>query len=214
MRRIIDLTESLADGKRGVEFETTRILAEDGWNALKLKLYSHAGTHMDAPHHFIDGAGTIDELDLAGCIGPARVIDLTGVGAGELITVEHLGAAAEDIREGDRLLLKTGWSGRAGTGEYRDKLPRISIELARWLAERKVALIGVEPPSVADVHNIPEVTEVHRTLLSAGIVIVEGLTNLEALTQEVVELIALPLKIAGGDGSPARVVAIEEVETA
>ena len=214
MKRIVDLTLTLEESMGGVEFETTNVLAEDGWNARILKLYSHAGTHMDAPRHFIDAAGGIDQLDLAACIGPARVLDLTGVGAGELITVEHLGPAAGEIGEGDRLLFKTGWSARHGSGEYRDKLPRISIELARWLAQRKVALIGVEPPSVADVHNIPEVTEVHRTLLSAGIVIVEGLTNLAALTAEVVELIALPLKIAGGDGSPARVVAIEEAPDA
>ena len=210
MARIIDLTLTLRDGMRGVEFETTSVLARDGWNARTLKLYSHAGTHMDAPRHFIDDGATLDAMPLEPCVGPARVIDVTGVGPGEVITPDHLGAAAETIGPGDRLLLKTGWSARAGRPEYRDRLPRIGIELARWLADRRVALIGVEPPSVADVNDLDEVTQVHRTLLAAGIVIVEGLTNLDALTREQVVFIALPLKIEGGDGTPVRAVAIEE----
>ncbi|HRX80869.1 MAG TPA: cyclase family protein, partial [Pirellulaceae bacterium] len=70
-----------------------------------------------------------------------------------------------------------------------------------------VALIGVEPPSVADVNNIEEVTEIHRILLGGGIVIVEGLVNLDQLPSKV-EFIALPLKIRGGDGCPVRAIAV------
>jgi kynurenine formamidase len=67
----------------------------------------------------------------------------------------------------------------------------------------------VEPPSVADVHNLKEVTDIHRLLLGADIIIVEGLTNLEAIQTDCVWLMALPLKIGRGDGAPARVVAFE-----
>ena len=88
-------------------------------------------------------------------------------------------------------------------------MPRISIELARWLVERRVALIGVEPPSVADVNNKQEVTEVHQMLLRASVVIVEGLANLDRLESAQVQCIALPLRIDGGDGFPVRAVAIE-----
>ena len=70
-------------------------------------------------------------------------------------------------------------------------------------------MLGVEPPSVADVNNLDEITRIHSILLGAGIIIIEGLTNLEALSSEKVELIALPLKIGDGDGAPARVVAVE-----
>lgn len=73
----------------------------------------------------------------------------------------------------------------------------------------RILLLGVEPPSVADVNDKEEVTAVHRTLLGAGIVIVEGLANLEALQQERVTFIALPLKLEGGDGSPVWAIAIE-----
>lgn len=89
-------------------------------------------------------------------------------------------------------------------------MPRISIELARWLVDHQVALIGVEPPSVADVNNMAELTEVHQMLFRGGVVIVEGLANLDRLTQPEVEFIALPLNITWGDGCPVRAIAIEE----
>jgi kynurenine formamidase len=108
------------------------------------------------------------------------------------------------------LLFRTDWSKRVGTPEYRDELPRISIELAHWLVARGVALIGVEPPSVADVNNIAELTEVHQVLFRGGVVIVEGLANLDRLTASEVEFIALPLNIVDGDGCPVRAIAIEE----
>ena len=72
-----------------------------------------------------------------------------------------------------------------------------------------MALIGVEPPSVADVNDLAELTEVHQTLFRGGVVIVEGLANLDQITQPEVEFIALPLKISGGDGCPVRAIAIE-----
>ena len=74
---------------------------------------------------------------------------------------------------------------------------------------RKVALVGVEPPSVADVNSVEELTVVHRILLGGNVVIVEGLAHLDQLRREVVEFIALPLKIVGGDGCPVRAIAIE-----
>ncbi len=88
-------------------------------------------------------------------------------------------------------------------------MPRISLELAQFFAERLVALVGVEPPSVAAVDDTGEITIVHQTLLQAGIVIVEGLTNLESLREERVFFTALPFKIEGGDGTPVHAIAIE-----
>jgi kynurenine formamidase len=71
-------------------------------------------------------------------------------------------------------------------------------------------MLGVEPPSVADVHNREELTNVHRVLLGGGVIVVEGLTNLDQIRAEKVTFMALPLKIAGGDGAPARAIAIED----
>ncbi len=210
MTRIIDLTLTVRHGMRGVEFEKLHTVNEHGWNSRLLHLYSHCGTHMDAPLHFEAGDGTIDRIPLEHCLGPAWVADLSGIAPKALIGVAHLGPVAKKARPGDGLLLKTGWSAHVGQPQhYRDHFPRVSRELAEWCAERRIRLLGVEAPSVADVNNLEEVTTIHRILLGHGIIIVEGLTNLEALHAERVFFCAVPLKIEGGDGSPCRAFALE-----
>ena len=209
MSHIVDLTLTMRPSMRGVEFEVNSTIDGKGWNTTLLHLYSHAGTHLDAPCHFIEQGVALEDVSLEKCVGPAQVIDLSFVKPRELITVEHLSPYADKIGPGARLLLKTGWSARVGSPEYRNQLPRVSLPLAEWLARRNIALLGVEPPSVVDVNSKEELTSVHRVLLEAGIVIVEGLANLDALQGDEVTFIALPLKLEGGDGSPVRAIAIE-----
>lgn len=210
-RRIVDLTITLYDGIRGLETEPRTTFAEHQYNTTTLHLYSHAGTHMDAPLHFVVGGDTIDNVDLAVCVGPAQVIDLTHKEPNSQICVEDLEPHASRVRPGCRLLLRTDWSKHAETADYRDDMPRLSPRLAAWLVEREVALIGLETPSVASLRAgmEAELREVHRILLNGGVVIVEALTNLDQLSQDQVELIVLPLKIRGCDGSPVRALAIE-----
>jgi kynurenine formamidase len=131
-----------------------------------------------------------------------------------LIEVNDLGKVQALLQPDDSLLLRTGWSRHLANPElYRDQLPRVSEGLARWCVERRVKLLGVEPPSVADVTNLTELTRIHRILLGGRVDIVEGLTNLESLHEENVFFMALPLKPAGGDGSPVRALAFEGVPT-
>jgi arylformamidase len=210
MSRIVDLTLTLKPGMRGVSFEPARILEKDGWNATTLSLYSHCGTHMDAPIHFGAGNQTIDQLDINRLIGPAWVIDVRPIGPRALIGVEHMTGIADKIEPGDSVLICTGWSEYCDQERYRNELPRVSADLARWCVEMNVQMLGVEPPSVADVNNIQELTAVHKILFEGGVIIVEGLANLQSLTKPKVTFIALPLKIADGDGAPARAIAIED----
>jgi arylformamidase len=239
MPRIIDLTLPLENALGGVSIEPAKTLEKDGWNATTLHLYSHCGTHMDAPAHFGVSSQTIDRIPLDRCMGLAWVADpVCGVSSwGErprspkdvvrgrttyedntsrrhyeraLIRVADLGPVADKVREGDGLLLRTGWSRRAGHPSYRDELPRVSLELAEWCVARGIRMLGVEPPSVADVNNREELTAVHKVLLEAGIIIVEGLANLDQIRRERVTFMAFPLKVTGGDGAPARAIAIED----
>jgi len=208
--RLIDLTLTLRHGMRGVEFETARTVERDGWNARMLHLFSHAGTHMDAQTHFAAGPESIDQVPLARCLGPAWVVNLDTIEPKALITCAHLAEVTERFQAGESLLLRTGWSRHVDNPQYyRDYFPRISEELARWCAEKKVRMLGVEPPSVADVSNREELTRIHGILLGGGVTIVEGLANLDALREPRVWLAALPLKIDGGDGCPCRAFAIE-----
>ncbi len=207
-RRIIDLTLAYQEGMPGYRQEISHQFEKEGWNARLLELYSHAGTHMDAPFHF-DLEGTIDQVPLDACMGEAWVVDLPDLPDQYLIGTPDLGDLADRIRPGDMVLFRTGWSHYLGMSKYRNGLPRISTDLAQWLVDQKVGLIGVEGPSVADVNNREEVTQIHRILLRGGVIIVEGLTNLEAIRREKVGFIALPLKIHQGDGAPCRALAIE-----
>jgi predicted dehydrogenase/kynurenine formamidase len=211
-RRVIDLSLPINASMRGVAVRPAKSSEHDGWNATTLELYSHAGTHMDAPVHFLPSGPTLEQQDLSVCCGPARLVNLAPAAPGQLHTSHDIIQVLGDVYPGDRLLLRTDWHKRFGTSEYRDQLPRISIELAQWLVDRGVAMIGVEPPSVADVNNLQELTEVHQALFRGGILIVEGLAYLDKLTSDEVEFIALPLRIVGGDGCPVRAVAIEYSE--
>jgi len=215
MMALIDLTLTLKKGMRGVDWEPAKTLEEDGWNARTLHLYSHCGTHMDAPLHFgcgVEGEEvTIDQIPLERFLTPAHVIRLPKTRPKELLVVNHLGPLEHDFPRGDSLILHTGWSSYVDDDDmYRLQLPRISEELAEWCVQSGVSVLGVEPPSVADVSNLPEVTKIHEILLSGGVTIVEGLTNLESLPDAPFVFGAFPLKLEGGDGCPCRAWAAPE----
>ena len=205
---IYDLSRIIRDGDPGVRVSPARTLEKDGWNASTLELYSHSGTHMDAPWHFGCGDATIDEAPLNTCMGPAHIVRLPNTQESELLTVGHLGLLAESFTAGHSLIFHTGWSRYFDRPEiYRGKLPRISEELARWCVEKGVRMLGVEPPSVADVNNLEEVTTIHQILLGGGVTIIEGLVNLESIPADTCHFAAFPLKIHQGDGSPCRALA-------
>lgn len=204
---VVDLSLAFKRGMRGFDIQPRSSLAEGKYNTTDLSIYSHAGTHMDAPLHFVAGGETIDAWPLQKCVGEALVVDLSHKEPDSLISVADLGQAAQMIGRGSRVLLRTDWDLHAELDDYRSRFPRISLELAEWFVERGVWLVGVESPSVAALQDLQELTQVHRALLENDIVIVESLANLRLLPPQVT-FIALPLKIAGGDGSPVRAVAV------
>lgn len=210
MSKIIDLTLTYANGMTGVSLEDFYTVETKGWNAKMLHIYSHSGTHLDAPPHIGIKGPYVDEIPVEKFIGKAWLLNLSGIEPKALIMLSDLGDLKNKINTSDSLVIKTNWSKKIGQSSYRDELPRISEDLAFWLAEKKIKMLAVEPPSVADVNNLEEVSHIHRVLLGAEIVIIEGLTNLDALSKDHFTLIALPLKIEKGDGAPARVIAIED----
>lgn len=197
-------------GMRGVEFEQKYTTADRGWNAKTLHLYSHCGTHIDAPIHYDANENTITDIPLERCMVLCWIADLTDINANELITVDHVSELAEKIQPGEGLILKTGWSKYVAAPEYFTELPRVSVELANWCVEKKIGLIGVESHAVTNPQNKKELVTVHRILLEQNIIIVEGLTNLDAISSDRFTLCVFPLKIVKGDGSPVRAVALEE----
>jgi len=204
MKKIIDLTLTLSPGMRGVSCEVAKTVEKDGWNAKTWHLYSHAGTHMDAPIHYEASGVTVDKIPLDNFIGDAWIADLTGIKPKAMIKLIHIEPILEEFNFGDSLLLKTGWSQYHGISMYREELPRVSEEVARWCVDNRLKMLGVEPPAVADVFNIPEVTRIHKILLEGNVIIVEGLCNLDAIPGNKCKFYAMPLKLEKGDGAPVR----------
>lgn len=181
-----------------------RLAAGDPANVSALRLGSHTGTHVDPPAHFLDGGRGVDELPLDVLVGEAVVADLTGV-PGPL-GPDELGRL--DLPAGTtRLLLKTDnsrrWHEVASAASFPDRYVAVSATGARWLVDRGVRLVGIDFLSIEERDAPGHPT--HVTLLSAGVVIVEGL-DLSAVAPGGYTLACLPLKLAGGDGAPARVV--------
>lgn len=202
---IIDLSLPLTPdmpvypGDPATSFTPVLTHGRDGFSVHAITMSSHAGTHIDAPYH-ADSTGTaVDDFSLlAACVGPAVVVRVTGREDAD-ITPHDLGPALDALEPGDRLLIATGWSVRFGAPDYYERHPRISLSLAVMLAAKRPALVGLDTPSVHTVDN----SAVHRTLLSAGIVLVENLVNLDRLPERVF-FAAAPLRLAGLDGSPVR----------
>ena len=175
MSRIIDLTLPFDERIAGFQRLPAKSLLQDGWNASQLHIYSHAGTHMDAPWHFEASETYIDELPLEKLLNVrAWVADLRGIAAAAMIEVEHLQDLIHKIQPGDSLLLCTNWSKKLGTAEYRNALPRLSPTFAQWCVQKQINILGVEPPSVADVNNLEEVTLIHQILLKAKAELISG----------------------------------------
>jgi len=178
-----------------------RIARGDAANVSLVSLGNHAGTHVDPPSHFIEGAPGVDELDPDVLVGPAWVAELLQATA-EIAAADLEGAGIPDGVE--RLLLKTSNSGALRPGAaIRDRFACLSVGAARWVVARGIRLVGVDYLSV-ERPDAPREHPVHRTLLTAAVVIVEGLDLSDAVAGAC-ELLCLPMKIARGDGAPARV---------
>ena len=160
----------------------------------------HSGTHVDAPLHFLADGADVTQLALDVLIGPARVAVLPTV---EAITARDL-EGLNLPNDTQRLLLRTRNSEewRQGAREFRKDFVALTADAAQWVVERGLRLIGVDYLSVQRFDDGPQT---HITLLEAHVVILEGL-NLANVEPGCYDLIALPLKLSGGDGAPARVV--------
>jgi arylformamidase len=209
--RLIDLTHPLRDGlpsfpgdpplsiKPAGTIETTRC------NNSQIEMGSHQGTHLDAMFHFVADGRTLDQMPLEWFYGPARVVRLPREADTE-ITAQDLAEHERFLTAGARIIIATGWEREFGTERFFTDFPSMTQEAARYLASRKLRLIGMDMPTPSK-----DFYEVHHILLGAGVemVIVESLANLDALPlDEEFTFIGFPLNFAGRDGSPIRAVAL------
>lgn len=185
-------------GDPTVEIEQTHQIAKgDVANVTRLSLGAHTGTHVDAPHHFIENAMTVDQIPLNLLIGRARVVEISST------TITPATLSEFDFTEDARVLFKTRNSYLWGEPGFSTEFVYLTKEAAELLVEHGVKVVGVDYLSV-EKYNFTS-PDVHRTLLGNGTIIIEGL-DLREVEPGDYEMICLPMKIEGGDGAPARVV--------
>lgn len=208
--RIYDVSVPISEktptypGDPGIEIgEWASFSRGDAANVTLLHLGAHTATHVDAPAHFIEGAGRVEAMPLDVLVGPARVVEIPE--EVRAISASHL--SQDELRGATRVLFKTRnsrfWANTAGG--FRTDYTYLAPDAARLLVESGIRLVGIDYLSVEAFK--PERFETHQVLLSSGAVIVEGL-DLREITAGLYELICLPLKITGGlgDGAPARAI--------
>lgn len=159
----------------------------------ELVMSSHSGTHIDAPVHYLKRGDTIDTIPLERLIGRCRVLDLTG--AGTTITARHLEGR---IGNTERLLIKTTFS---GMNEAVTDYPCLTLDAAQAITRSGILCVGIDSLSIEKFNCDGSV---HRELASHGCIIIE-LLDLSGVDEGDYGMIALPLRLTGLDGSPARV---------
>ena len=242
MAKIVDLTQTLkskihiypGDPKFSAK-PADKFPSGDGWRVHALRLGTHTGTHIDAPHHFYKNGMKIDEVPLEWLMGRPVVIDISSLARGRdrfRVEWEHLAEYEEEIRkagQGDKILLiRTGWDTWFSWTRTQTYLlhPYFTGDVAAKLVEYGIRVFGVDAlgPDRTCIEPIwGEDTErygddpwaLHHGILGSGGLIVENLTNLQAIMEEtpgkewIVHFI--PLKLGGLDGSPIRAYAIQQV---
>ncbi len=160
-------------------------------------LDSHAGTHVDAPLHFLPAAGDVETIPLQACLGRCQILEVEGQ------EIDASSLRADSLQSGARLLFKTENSRRRiSRVEFDPEFAAISVEAAQRIAAAGVALVGVDYLSVESSRGTGDV---HRILLEAGVVLLESL-DLSAVEPGGYNLCALPLRLSGGEASPVRAV--------
>lgn len=169
-------------------------------NVSDITFGSHAGTHVDVPKHFVDNGMTTENIPLDYFMGAAKVFDLTAQTAIDLSAIQDL-----DIKKGDIVLFKTTNSSHMKDKIFYKDYLYITEDAAKFLVEKQIKTVGVDYLSVEQFDSKDSKT--HLTLLGNQIATIEGLVLTDVPAGEY-EIIALPLKIKNGNGSPVRAILI------
>jgi arylformamidase len=209
--KIIDLSLTLYNGAPAFSTDPRFNLAPHGtlaalgFNISRITTSSHQGTHLDVPRHFFDAGQSVDQIEANRFVTPAFKINLRRKKPGEAIEPGDLREYGQRITAGSGILLETGWDAVFPRDEYFSDFPYITVELAKYFADRKINLLGLDIPTP----NFADWKIIHGILLGSKIILVESLANLQEISRDSFLFIGLPLKIKGADGSPIRAVALE-----
>jgi len=214
--KIVDLTLTVSDkiptfpGSPQPSFIPWENVKEDGYNLELLFLSTHTGTHMDAPYHFLEKGAKIHEISLKKLVSEAVLIK-SKKKDGESITktdIQKFEKKHGKIERFSSVSFYTGWQRNLQKDNYFTKNPGLSVLAAKYLASKKIGLIGIDSPSI-DLGTDSKFSA-HQIFAKKGILIVENLANLEKIKSTKFHLVVLPLKLKDATGSPVRAVGFVE----
>lgn len=221
MRRVIDLSYAVADHFRwGVE----RTLAAsfengDGFQVTRLGFGVHGFTHIDSPRHVLPDGPTTSSFDMNSFVGAGAIIDVSDIADNAAISAETLAGAEAHVQPGDIVIVKTAWDARYSLDreEFWTEAPYLTRDACEWIAEQQPSMVGYDFPQDRPIRDLLrgeskslEEFVSHDVILRRGIPMIEYLCNLDAVGSARPEICALPMKVLGADGAPARVVAIDD----
>lgn len=205
--KITDLTHDICEGMpvypgtEPPEIKQATAIAREGFEERLLTMFSHTGTHMDAPSHVLPGTKTLSDYDASDFSGKAVRIDVQGLTD---ITPEHLLPYTEMLEKADFAVLWSGWDSLWGQDSYFSGYPVLTGQSAELLTTLGLKGICMDMISIDRVDELSN----HRIVFKEGLFVVENLTNLDRIGEDVFTLFCLPIKIKGGDGAPVRAVAL------
>ena len=211
--KIVDLPLTVSDkiptfpGSPQPNFIPWENVKEDGYNLELLFLSSHTGTHMDAPHHFLEKGAKIHEISLKKLVSEAALIQCRKNG-GQSITktdIQKFEKNHRKIENFSSVIFYTDWQKNLQKKYYFTKNPGLSVSAAKYLTSKKISLVGIDSPSI-DLGKDPKFS-VHQIFAKKGILIVENLANLDKIKSPTFHLVVLPLKLKNATGSPVRAIA-------
>ena len=214
--KVIDLTLTVSNkiptfpGSPQPNFIPWENVKEDGYNLELLFLSSHTGTHMDAPHHFLEKGAKIHEISLKKLVSSAVLIK-SRKKSNESITktdIQKFEKKHGKITGFSTVIFCTGWQRNLQKDYYFTKNPGLSVSAAKYLASKKISLVGIDSPSI-DLGTDSKFS-VHKIFAKKGMLIVENLANLEKIKSSKFHLVVLPLKLKNATGSPVRAIAFVE----
>ena len=214
--KILDLTLTISNkiptfpGSPQPNFIPWEKIKDDGYNLELLFLSSHTGTHLDAPYHFLEKGSKIHEISLKKLVSNAVLIK-SRKKRNETITktdIQKFEKKHGKIESFSSVVFWTGWQRNLQKDNYFTKNPGLSVLAAKYLASKKISLVGIDSPSI-DLGTDSKFS-VHQIFAKKGILIVENLANLDKIKSSKFHLVVLPLKLKNATGSPVRAIAFVE----
>jgi len=218
MKKVIDLTYDIHEGMTTfnsrwhplVSLKQLGRIPFEGRETKEISLGTHTGTHVDAPLHFIQGGSSIDEIPIERLIGKVTIIDFSHLKENGAVTKKML----ENLQLENNILFKFGWGKYWGLKRFYKDYPFISKEAAQYLIDINTNIIAMDTPSPddsrikldGDLLGTEADSPIHKMFLSSGIILVEYIANLDSISVlDGWNILIMPLRIKGADGSPARV---------